>query len=109
MARTQVGGPERRFRPCFADILNQMFSSVCGNARHVLVNGYFYHQSSWVSWKCGQASKTEAFALLNLKRSSLGLFSGQENRREKKVMAQSIPSVPITHSKPLHPDKKMSA
>ena len=92
----KLGAQNDDFGPVFADILNQMFSSVCGNARHVLVNGYFYHQSSWVSWKCGQASKTEAFALLNLKRSSLGLFNGQENRREKKVMAQSIPSVPIT-------------
>ena len=100
MARTQIlvpqlRGPERGFRPCFADILNQKFSSVCGKARHVLVNGFFFHQSSWVSWKCGLASKSEAFALLNLKRSSLGLFSGQENRREKKVMAQSGPSVPF--------------
>ena len=44
-----AGGPERRFRPCFADILSQKLSSVCGKARNVLVNGYFYHQSSWVS------------------------------------------------------------
>lgn len=41
------------------------------------------------------ASKIEAFALLNLKRSSFGLFSGQENRRGKKVMAHSIPVVPF--------------
>ena len=45
----QLGGPERGFRPCFADILNKRFSSVCGKARNMLVNGYVYHQSSWVS------------------------------------------------------------
>ena len=44
-----AGGPERGFRPCFSDILSQKFSSVCGKARHVLVNEYFNHQSSWVS------------------------------------------------------------
>ena len=37
-----------------------------------------------LSWKCGHVSKIEAFALLNLRRSLLGLFSGQENRRRKK-------------------------
>ena len=36
-----------------------------------------------LSWKFGHAFKIEAFALLSLKRSSFGRFSGHENRRGK--------------------------
>ena len=53
-----------------------------------------------LSWKFGHASKIEAFAVLNLKRSSFGLFVDKKIKG-KKVIAHSIPTVPL-HPPPGH-------